>query len=56
MNDYIKIIEQCEDEITRLNEACIKDEESVRHLQRVYRDKLSHVENILRENVSRYVG
>ena len=53
MNDYIKSIQHCENEISRLRDACMKEEESVRALQRVYREKLSLVENILRESVSR---
>lgn len=53
MNDYVIKIQHCENEMARLNDACEKEDESVRILQRIYRDKLSLLENVLRETASR---
>ena len=53
MNDYIKTIQHCENEMTRLSDTCDKEDESVRTLQKIYRDKLSVLETALKENASR---
>nr|NP_001071740.1 IkappaB kinase [Ciona intestinalis]BAE06507.1 IkappaB kinase [Ciona intestinalis] len=50
MNEYQKKLWNCETRIMRLSDRCQDQQESIRTLQRVYRDKLSLVESILKEN------
>ncbi|CAK8681356.1 unnamed protein product [Clavelina lepadiformis] len=53
MNDYMKQIQQSEARMRSLERICCELEESVRSLQRIYRDKLSLAETLLKETASR---
>jgi len=55
MDQYQKNINSAEHRINHVNDKCNKLEEVVRDLQRVYKEKLSVVETMLKESASRCV-